>query len=1155
MHTWIKNVPIKTKLVLIILFCCVIGLALEGFGLIAYEHMRVREEMVRDLSSLARIVADRNTAALSFNDDKIALETLAALKAKRDITAAAIYDASGKVFAGYNSGEERPYLFPDGNKLDDQVRVDEQHIHLVEPIVMDGAPIGKVFIRASLRELDRLWQKFLAISALIALLTVLITLFVAARLQRLVSGPVERLTDTAQQISGQKNYSLRATQESNDEVGALVKAFNGMLEAIETRNHELLHTNQRLAESEGQLQRINEDLEQRVEERTRGLRMANDEMKAILDSAGFGIAFINDRQIQRCNRRVEEMFGWAPGEIIGQSTRVIYPSDEAYASLGMRGYPIIATGETFVSEEILRRKDGSTFWGQLSGHAVDPADPACGSVWLMEDITERRRAAEELREAKEIAEEATETKSMFLANMSHEIRTPMNAIIGMLYLALKTDLTPRQRNFLSKAQGSANSLMGIINDILDISKIEAGKMEIESIEFGLDTVLERLTDSVGFQAEQKGVEFLIRYDVNIPPTLIGDPLRIGQVLLNLCSNAIKFTEVGEVELAFRCLSSNETDLTLQISVRDTGIGMTPDMQHRLFQKFTQADQSTTRRFGGTGLGLAISKHLIELMGGRIWLEDSQPDKGTTICCTIQLKVAQQAQLRRRELLGQAGPLLEGIRVLVVDDNEVSRDILAGMLRFFHLGVSVAANGKAAIDLLETTHDKPFDLVLMDWRMPGMNGDEAIRRIHADIAITHQPKMVMVTAYGREDVIKLADQAGVDGFLIKPVSPSTLLDTILSVLGRGRIFSANGEDRTESNAIASHDFSGAHLLLVEDNEINREFAVELLRSMNIQVDEAVNGEEAVKMVEQRAYDAVLMDIQMPVMGGLEAAQCIRLLAQQPGGERFASLPIIAMTALAMASDAERSQQAGMNDHITKPIDPDRLMATLAKWLQIEKNTAAQTSSDKAGAELTPGYPGDLLALKNMDAVQGIRRIGGNAEAYRKQLRRFRENYSSAADELQRLTMRKGVQAGAEYCHALKGVFGNLGADALFASAVELDALLKQGKMPGPEQMERLRQLLQQAMNEIDGLVAPVTAMPIAGATLDRGELPAKLAALSSLLQEDLGAAELLLMELRSGVAGTGTEQPMAEIAAMMDVFAIDEAQIRIAALLDRLGSVP
>ena len=759
---------------------------------------------------------------------------------------------------------------------------------------------------------------------------------------------------------------------------------------------------------------------------------------------------------------------------------------------------------------------------------------------------QKEQAETELVKAKEEAEAASATKSSFLANMSHELRTPLNAILGMLYLALRGDLPNTLRDHLTKARVSAQTLLGIINDILDISKIEAGKLEIEQIEFGLDNVLDRVTDVVAEQAVEKDLEFLIRYDNAIPPTLIGDPLRLGQVLINLCNNAIKFTEQGEVEVIFRAEGISEDgisekEILVNVCVKDSGIGMSAELQTRLFQKFTQADQSSTRRFGGTGLGLTISKNLVEMMDGNLWLESSEPDQGSVFCFNLPLGVPSQAQPRHvKNVASKAGTLLEGVRVLLVDDNAVSLEILTELLREFHLEVDAERSGAAALARLDNAEPGTYELMIVDWRMPGMSGDEVLRAVRRNIE--QPPKMIMVTAYGREDVLLEAEQSGAVDFLVKPVSPSSMLDTIMSSLGKEGVSQQSDEKRRLRPLHPTRkDFAGIRLLLVEDNEINRDFAGTLLRSEDIEVDEAKDGAEALEMVQSCEYDVVLMDIQMPVMDGLEATRCIRQLAETKNDDRFRKLPIIAMTALAMAKDEEESREAGMNDHVSKPIEPDHLLDTLARWaLRRERVT-----TDIASTEL----PEDLSKLKTLNVKRGIHRIGGKSEAYRKQLLRFRSHYQSGMSELRASIENEGPLNSEAYCHSLKGVAGNIGAELLHQKLDEVDTALRQNKVPSDEQLDTLEQVFKDVLAEIEGLQHELnketTVQEVVAFSSD--EALGNLAKLKFALNRDLGAVEGLLEEIRKMAAGQEWQAELESIEACIDAFDIEGAEQSILSL--------
>ncbi len=562
--------------------------------------------------------------------------------------------------------------------------------------------------------------------------------------------------------------------------------------------------------------------------------------------------------------------------------------------------------------EILRA-DGQPRAMLLNSFATDYYGEAGVMSWLM-DVTE-------LKEARDAAEESTRAKSEFLANMSHEIRTPMNAILGLVHLVLQTEMTDLQREYLQKTEGAAKTLLRIINDILDFSKIEAGKLEMEKAEFHLADVLQNVTDLVSARAHEKGLEFLLRVPANTPAGLVGDQLRLSQVLNNLVSNAVKFTERGHVTLSVDTVEESSGQVTLRFQVEDTGIGLTPDQVKNLFSAFSQAEASTTRRYGGTGLGLAISKRLVELMGGGIWCR-SVPGRGSTFGFTavFGLHANKKAYVPKRKDFG-------GLSALAVDDNLVALEILSDFLRTLGFTVVTASSGQEALDIMADwkTRERHFDLVFIDWKMPDMDGIETSNRIHQLIAPAKLPVIIMATAYNRDDVLDQARQSGVMNVMTKPLSPSTLLNVLVDLFGRGLPEKSSKLKKAHEMALVK-EFAGARILLAEDNEVNQLVASRILKNAELIVEVANNGREAVDMILSRPYDLVLMDIQMPEMDGLEATREIR------SHPEYQDLPIVAMTAHAMSGDRELSLAAGMNDHVNKPINLQELFSSLAKWLR-------------------------------------------------------------------------------------------------------------------------------------------------------------------------------------------------------------------------------
>jgi two-component system sensor histidine kinase/response regulator len=644
-----------------------------------------------------------------------------------------------------------------------------------------------------------------------------------------------------------------------------------------------------------------------------------------------------------------------------------------------------------------------------------------GWVWngFWMDVTDARAQAEALKQAKDQAEDATYAKSMFLANMSHEIRTPMNAVIGMAHLALKTALSNKQRDYVEKIHTAGVSLLGIINDILDFSKIEAGKLDIESVDFDLDEVLANVSAVTAGRAQDKGLEYLFDVPPEVPRRLRGDPLRLGQILINLVNNAVKFTEQGEVKLSAVVETATESLIRLAFTIHDTGIGMSAEQCSRLFQAFTQADGTTTRRFGGTGLGLSISRRLVEMMGGRITV-DSKLHEGSTFQFTVCLLPAQNDQINGRVL----PPALNGMRVLVVDDNAAAREILVNALHNMPLTVEAVDSGNAAWSAIQASDaGNPYQLVLTDWQMPGLDGIELTRKVKESLRLSNPPLMVLVTAFGREEIRSRAEQASADAFLLKPLNRSTLVDTLVTLMNGADLIS---EETSSADAQVAVD--GKRVLIVEDNEVNQQIASELLTSVGMQADIAVNGQEALDRLnahDPEYYSLVFMDLQMPVMDGHEATLAIR------ADQRFAKLPIVAMTAHAMVEERERCLREGMQGHISKPIDPDLLIESVFRW-----TGASRPAPNRVVGEQVRRLPGN-----DLDRAAGLQRVAGNVVLYERLLKQFAERIENRKETFADL-----LSADLERClqeiHSLRGVAANLGANRVEYFAAEIEQRLRE-----------------------------------------------------------------------------------------------------------------
>src|SRR6516162_2979919 len=822
-------------------------------------------------------------------------------------------------------------------------------------------------------------------------------------------------------------------------------------------------------------------------------------------------------------------------------------ADKAAAKIARKAFSDAVEGKADIYNAVFAYKrpiDGRIAWVHALGHVVKNADGKRTDVYgVSQDISEYKRLEVELVKAREAAEAATKSKSEFLANMSHEIRTPMNAILGMTHLALKTELTPKQRDYLTKTKAAAQSLLGIINDILDFSKIEAGKLDLEHTEFRLDHVLENLSSIVSQRVQDKNLEFLVATQQDLPPVLIGDPLRLGQVLINLVNNAVKFTEHGEIVVTVKSEESMLDRVKLKFAVRDSGIGMTPEQVAHLFQAFSQADSSTTRKYGGTGLGLSISKHLVEMMEGNIWVE-SEYGHGSTFCFTSWFGVG-KALKQPKGLI----PGLAAVRVLVVDDNASAREILSDTLTQFAIRTECVSSGNDALrQLFAADSQDPYGQVLMDWQMPGMNGLETSRVIKRGSGLRNVPKIIIITAFGGEEVWLQAEEMGIEGFLQKPVTPSVLLDTLMN------LFSTPGIEKVPASAEKPEHAvplaSGIRVLLVEDNEVNQQVATELLESEGAKVAVASNGAEAVRVLTEEgqppAFDVVFMDLQMPGMDGFTAT---RLVRAQP---HLQKLPIIAMTAHVMADEVQRCLEAGMNDHVGKPIDPEAFFATLARWTHVHPREARNLPSGakNGGDEII------LRALAGVDVAAGLERTAGNKRLYRDLLGQFATRHESTGNRIKE-ALESGDHNQAEgLAHSLKGVAGNLGINQIFVLAGTLESAIR-------EPHAATKGLIEELTSALDCQIRIIRAAWLADSVgggkrfdarpAERGEALAAIARLRERLEASAADAPRVFAEMAEILRGTVAAWRLDALGTSVKAFDFDAALSKLKEIFEQYRS--
>jgi PAS domain S-box-containing protein len=928
-----RNSSIHHKLTIVAFLTAVLGLSMAGVAFEWFERARFRDALVGELTAHADTIGLNVVASLVFNDQKSAQDLLRALRVERHIEAACIYDSHGHVFAEYRrDGLSRNFLMPQWQG--DTVQFAPESLTVSRSFSVDDVKTGGVSVVSDFSELNDKMLQFWEISALILIVSILFTALLSSRLVRLITEPILQLATVASRVSAREDYSVRAFPAGEDEVGQLVGSFNQMLERIQERDAALMAAKNQL---ELRVEERTRELQNEVGQRSRAeeaLSVERERLRALIDNVPDYMYVKNvDCRFLVANRSVAQQMGAkSPEELLGKSDFDFYPRELAETFFNDER-KVILSGQAEVNREEVGLDPEGNVTHVLTTQVPlrDKHGQVIGLAGVGRDITQLKKVQEEMRKAREAAEAASRAKSEFLANMSHEIRTPLNGVIGMTDLTLETRLTPEQRDYLETVKVSADSLLTVINDILDFSKIEAGKIDLEAIEFNLRDSLEAALKTMALRADEKGLELLCEIAPDVPEVVKGDSARLRQVIINLLGNAIKFTSQGEVAVRVSVETRELRDYLLRFTVADTGIGIAPEKCDSIFAPFTQADTSTTRKYGGTGLGLTISARLVAMMGGAIWVE-SEVGRGSQFHFTVHLEAADAQEIKVG--IPARPELLRGINVLVVDDNQANRRILEGMLTRWEMTTTAVPSGEEALTQMSAALEsgQPFGLVLTDSHMPNMDGFTLIECIRRRPEFSTATIMMLTSAGHRGDAAR-CQELGVAAYLLKPIRQSELREAVARALGAPKQEGAIPLITRYSLQDAQEHRSSLRVLVVEDNLVNQRLAVRLLEKRGHHVAVAGNGRQALEALEKEHFDLVLMDLQMPEMDGFEATAAIRKME----GANDHRLPIVALTAHAMKGDREKCLAAGMDGYLSKPIRPQELDAILHRYLDCSGET--------------------------------------------------------------------------------------------------------------------------------------------------------------------------------------------------------------------------